>query len=207
MTRLRLAAMIIAFGALGAACSSSGSATPPSSAGKALAAHDTPTTAAPATTIAGAPADTSKKATTNTTTSRPAGGAPSATGGAGQTTTSTTAAVTRNGNFPFALTITPRCVTRADELVVDLRTRGYASIAAALAFSDDQPHGAYTVTTAEPDGHWKWVVKMPPEAPYGPGKVLISAQDRSADSNEHGGRTNGESASTSEPFELRSKCT
>lgn len=127
--------------------------------------------------------------------------------GLGSTTTSTTAFVRRQGgHLPYELTVTPRCVERGQTLDIVLLTQNNASIAGAVAFSDSGAHGLFIVGNANSDGRWTWSPVIPPTAPDGQAYVLISAQDRSPDSNEEGAETNGDSASSTEPFEVKAKC-
>lgn len=116
--------------------------------------------------------------------------------------------VTQSGSpgFPLRVTITPPCVTPGATLQLLVETRPHSSIAAAVAYSDNQAHGAMQVAKAASDGSWRWNVVVSPKAPQGPARALISAQDRAASSNDDGASTNGEGAKGTFPFEVRSRC-
>jgi hypothetical protein len=90
--------------------------------------------------------------------------------------------------------------------LVVVTTRPWSAIAAAVAYSDSEAHGAYKIGAADGEGVWQWTFVVEPDAPDGPAQVLISAQDRSADSNDEGAKTTGEGAVGRYPLKVAPRC-
>lgn len=111
-------------------------------------------------------------------------------------------AYTSQGDFPLTVRISPSCVNKGDVLTVELKTRPWASVAASLAFSDKKAYEAYKIGAADPTGAWRWKPVVPKEAPEGPAELLLAVQDRSADSNDEGAKTNGEGAAGRWAFQV-----
>jgi hypothetical protein len=91
---------------------------------------------------------------------------------------------------------------------VALATRRGAEVAAAIAWSDDDAHGALTVGRADGDGDWKWKVVVSPDVPEGPGQVLVSAEDRTwyADGEGEKASTTHESGTGRYHIEVKDSC-
>ena len=114
---------------------------------------------------------------------------------------------TQSPGFPFDVEITPGCIERGTRVNVKLTTRPYAATAAAATYSDNDSYGAYTIGAADPTGVWLWSFVVPPQAPYGSGQIMVSAQDRSAETNAEGASsTNGEGAARKYRFEVKKSC-
>lgn len=113
---------------------------------------------------------------------------------------------TNTPGFPLEVRISPSCIRRGTRVTVNVTTRPYAATAAAAAYSDGRSRGANTIGAADPTGSWIWTFVVSPEAPDGPGQIMVSAQDRSAQSNDEGASSSGEGAARKYPFEVKKTC-
>lgn len=211
-TRVVLVAILATISAVGAgAC---GGARSGGDTGGVLARSTAPVAAVPPTptgpSTAGAPAGSVPPSPVTTSASSRSASPTGAAGAAAAAGSSTPAATGSwndvNPRFPLQVVVSPTCATPGSTVRVEVTTRAHAAIAAGVAFSDDEAHGALGIGAAGPTGTWVWEVVVEPEVPVGRAHVLIAAQDRSADSNEDGAKTDGEGATRREPFEVRKRC-
>ncbi|HEX7168205.1 MAG TPA: hypothetical protein VF230_14595 [Acidimicrobiales bacterium] len=113
---------------------------------------------------------------------------------------------TQSPGFPLRAKVTPKCVERGQNLRIEVTTRPFASIAAAIAYSKIDSGAPYTLGAADPSGKWVWILPVGATAAYGQAWAAISAQDRSSDSNDEGAKTSGEGAAKKYPFEVKDSC-
>ena len=109
------------------------------------------------------------------------------------------------GNFPLEVEVTPQCARRGDKVTIAMKTRPASATTAAVAFSNSEAYGNYTIGTADDQGVWVWRISVPDEAPYGKATVLASASDRRAGPDGEPS-TNGEYANTARYFEVKKSC-
>lgn len=109
-------------------------------------------------------------------------------------------------SFPFSVAIAPPCVAPGGVTTVNLATRAYAAVSAAIAYSDGEAHGALTVGDASSDGSWRWSLSVSPDAPLGTAEVLVSAQDRAPSPDGESTSTTGEHANDRVPLEVSRTC-
>lgn len=167
-----------------------------SEAAASLAASNEPAAGTPSTTAAPT-AKERPKAPTATTSAPPAPAHP--------VTTTTTFPFEGSSTFPFEAEVTPPCAERGDEVTLTMKTRPNSATTAAVAFSNNQAYGNYTIGTANAEGAWVWRFTVPEAAPYGQATVLMSAADRRPGPDGEPS-TNGEYVNTRRYFEVKKSC-
>lgn len=101
--------------------------------------------------------------------------------------------------------VSPPCARRGEEVSVNMKTRPVSKTTAAVAFSNRESYGNYTIGNADDQGIWTWRFTVPPTAPFGKATVLASAAD-SRPGPDGQPSTNGEYANTARFFEVAKSC-
>lgn len=94
----------------------------------------------------------------------------------------------RASGLPLAVTVVPSCVSPGELVEVHVTSGPRAGFVFAIAFADDQTHGAMGVGDADDAGAFIWRVVVAPGAPSGEARVLVAAKDGAGSAEQAHGR-------------------
>lgn len=84
------------------------------------------------------------------------------------------------GNFPFELSVSPKCARRLGGMEATVRAVPGAYVSMIVAYSDGHSYGTMYAGPVRPDGTFVLQWKVPATAATGTGHVLASAHDPAA---------------------------